>query len=58
MCQVGKNTITASVYMNYSDKEGERFIDQMIECAHEKEATVIAACSMGIDVCNAQRWWK
>lgn len=44
--------------MNYSDKERERFIDKMIECTQEKGATARVARSMGINVRNAQRWWK
>ncbi|KAG1140518.1 hypothetical protein G6F37_009010 [Rhizopus arrhizus] len=40
------------------DKEREQFIDKMIECAQEKGATARVARSMGINVRNAQRWWK
>ncbi|KAI9004282.1 hypothetical protein CLU79DRAFT_806797 [Phycomyces nitens] len=51
-------TTTVSVYTNYSDKEREQFIDKMIECAQEKGAAARVARSMGINVRNAQRWWK
>lgn len=53
-----KRTTTVSVYTNYSDKEREQFIDKMIECAQEKGAAARVARSMGINVRNAQRWWK
>ncbi|KAG1092608.1 hypothetical protein G6F42_019158 [Rhizopus arrhizus] len=53
-----KRTTTVSVYTNYSDKEREQFIDKMIECAQEKGAAARVARSMGINVRNAQKWWK
>lgn len=53
-----KHAIAVSVYTNYSDKEREQYIDKMIECAQEKGAAARVAHSMGINVRNAQRWWK
>ncbi|KAG1039067.1 hypothetical protein G6F43_012583 [Rhizopus delemar] len=57
LTEVNDSNIILETLTNH-DKERERFIDKMIECAQEKGATARVARSMGINVRNAQRWWK
>lgn len=50
--------VNAGVYITYTDKQREKFIDKMIESPQEKGNITKFAKELTINPRTAERWWK